>query len=398
MPSAPANMNADTAPHVFLVAGEPSGDNLGARLMAALKTMTGGRVTFSGIGGGAMTAEGLTSLFPIRELALMGFAEILPHLPRLIRRLNETAETVKRTRPDVVVTIDSPGFTLRLAKRLRGTGIPIVHYVAPQVWAWKPERAAELHGLVDHLMTLLPFEPPYFEKHGIPSTFVGHPVLESGAGHGNGDAFRQRHGLLPDAPLLCVLPGSRSSEVGRLLPVFGAAVDKLGGRYPGLSVIVPVAETVAALVSDESSGWTVPTIPVTDPIEKFDAFAACSAALTKSGTSTLELAISGVPMVVSYRMNPVTGYLAKRALQIPNVALINLLAGHTLVPELLQGDCNPDKLADALSRLLDDANLRDRQRSGFRDALAKLGGLTPPPSARAAKVVLEVVGQSAVAD
>jgi lipid-A-disaccharide synthase len=378
---------------VFLVAGEPSGDNLGARLMAGLKRQTGGAVRFSGIGGGAMVAEGLDSLFPIRELSLMGFAEILPHLPRLIRRLNETAETVRRTRPDAVVTIDSPGFTFRLAKRLRGTDIPIVHYVAPQVWAWKPERAAELKGLVDHLMTLLPFEPPYFEEHGIPCTFVGHPVLESGAGQGDGAAFRARHGLMPDSPLVCVLPGSRTSEVGRLLPVFGQALDRLGGRYPGLNVVVPVAETVAALVSDESAGWTVPTIPVTDAQEKFDAFAASSVALTKSGTSTLELALAGVPMVVSYRMNPVTGYLAKRALQIPHVALINLLAEHELVPELLQGDCEPGKLADALATLLENEPMRDRQRTGFRQALGKLGGLSPTPSDRAAKVVLDVIAQ-----
>jgi len=388
-----ANSNRADGPHVFLVAGEPSGDNLGGRLMAALTRLTNGAARFSGVGGSAMTAQGLDSLFPIRELALMGFAEVLPHLPRLIRRLNETADTVRRTRPDVVVTIDSPGFTFRLAKRLRGAGIPVVHYVAPQVWAWKPERAAELKDFVDHLMTLLPFEPPYFEKHGIPCTFVGHPVIESGAGRGDGNAFRARHDLTPDLPLVCVLPGSRTSEVGRLLPVFGQALDRLGGRYPGLNVVVPVAETVAALVSEESAGWAVPTIPVTDPAEKFDAFAACSVALTKSGTSTLELALSGVPMVVSYRMNPVTGYLAKRALQIPHVALINLLAGRMLVPELLQGDCEPGKLAEALGRLLDDEEARRQQRDGFREALDTLGGLSPPPSERAARVVLDVIAR-----
>ncbi|HSR72174.1 MAG TPA: lipid-A-disaccharide synthase, partial [Kiloniellales bacterium] len=217
----------DGAPLVFLVAGEPSGDLLGARLMAALEQESGGRARFAGVGGSAMTAAGLKSLYPMADLSHMGLAEVVPHLPRLIRRLGETVTAIARLRPDIVVTIDSPEFSFRVARSARRLGIPLVHYVAPQVWAWRPGRARRLAQRVDHLLVLLPFEPAFFERFGLACSFVGHSVLESGAARGDGAAFRRRHGLAESTPLVAVLPGSRGGEVRRLLPVFGPALARL---------------------------------------------------------------------------------------------------------------------------------------------------------------------------
>ena len=203
-------------PLIFVVSGEPSGDNLAGRLMGALKSETGGQVRFAGVGGPQSAAHGLESLFPMHELSLVGLAEVVPHLPRLVRRINQTAAAARELEPDVVVTVDSPGFGLRVAKKLRGTGIPVVHYVAPQLWAWRPGRAKSLAKRVDHIMALLPFEVPFFANYGIPCTYVGHPAIEAGAGNGDGEAFRKRHGLPSDAPVLCVVPGSRGGEVRRI--------------------------------------------------------------------------------------------------------------------------------------------------------------------------------------
>jgi lipid-A-disaccharide synthase len=234
-------------PLIFIVSGEASGDHLAGRLMAALKRKTGGRIRFAGIGGPQSESQGLESLFPMSELSVMGLAEVLPHLPRLIGRINETTAAVRRLKPDAVVTVDSPGFCLRLAHHLRGSGIPVIHYVAPQLWAWGPFRARKLKKRLTHIMALLPFEVPFFAKYGIPCTYVGHPAIDAGAAQGDGKAFRLRHGIAPDAPLLCVLPGSRAGEVRRMLPVFGDALRLLKDKYPGLSVVIPVVDSVADL-------------------------------------------------------------------------------------------------------------------------------------------------------
>jgi len=303
----PDNQPGEAGPLIFLIAGEASGDNLGARLMAALKRRMGNRVRFAGVGGTAMAREGLGSLFPMGELSLMGLAEILPHLPRLLRRLGETAAEVARLRPRVVVTIDSPEFSFRVARRIADLGIPRVHYVAPQVWAWRAGRARKLAGTVDHLMALLPFEPPYFEDAGLPCDFVGHPVIEAGVDRGDGAAFRARHGIAPEATVISVLPGSRHTEVRRLLPVFAGAVELLTRERPDLAVAVATVEAVRDEVTAAVRAWSRPGIVVTDPAEKYDAFAASRAAIAKSGTVTLELALAGVPMVVCYKVCAITG-------------------------------------------------------------------------------------------
>ena len=264
MTDTPLDDEAEAGPLVFLIAGEASGDNLAGRLMAALKRRTGGRVRFAGVGGGAMAREGLARLFPIGELSLMGLAEILPHLPRLLRRLRETVAEIERLRPQVVVTVDSPEFSFRVARRSAHLGIPRVHYVAPQVWAWRPGRARKLVGTIDRLLALLPFEPRYFEDAGLPCSFVGHPVVESGADRGDGAAFRARHGIAPAATLLSVLPGSRHTEVRRLVPVFERALGLLARDHPDLIVAVATVEAVREEVAAAVRNWRLPCLVVTD--------------------------------------------------------------------------------------------------------------------------------------
>jgi lipid-A-disaccharide synthase len=379
-------------PLIFVVSGEASGDNLAGRLMAALKAETGGRVRFAGVGGSQSAVHGLESLFPMRELSVMGLAEVLPHLPRLIKRLNETAAAVHALNPDVIVTVDSPGFCLRLAHKTRGTGIPIVHYVAPQLWAWRPGRARKLAKRVDHLMALLPFEVPFFANYGIPCTYVGHSAIESGAARGDGLAFRKRHDLPADVPLLCVVPGSRSGEVRRILPVFSEALRLLKEKHPDLRVVIPVAASAADEVDALTKDWPLPVIQVAEAEERYDAFAACDAAMTKSGTVTLELALAQVPMVVAYRVSAATAFLIRRmGVDVEHASLVNLLAGHAVVPELLQEDCTADRLAAAVDELLRSEEAREAQREGFREVLKVLGEATPPPSERAAKVVLDAI-------
>ncbi len=381
-----------TGPTLFLVAGEASGDLIGARLMAALKRRTGGAVRFAGIGGERMAAEGLDSLFPMRELSLMGLVEILPRARHLLRRIRQTAEAVLDLRPDAVVGIDSPGFNLRLAARLAGQGILRIHFVAPQVWAWRPGRAARIARQVDHLMTLLPFEPPYFTVHGLDCTFTGHPVVENGAGTGDRDRFRSGHGIPADAPLLCVLPGSRGAEVERLSPVFGQTVERLAASHAELRAVIVAAPAVADQVRAATASWSVPTIIVEGDSAKYDAFAACDAALAASGTVTLELALAGVPTVVAYRVNAVTAWLGRRLIRIPYVALANVVLGRKSVPEFLQEECRTDLLEPALATLLDDPEAAAAQRRDCAEVARLVGQGGPPPSDRAAEAVLKVIG------
>lgn len=378
---------------IYLVAGEASGDVLGARLLAALR----GRdpaLRFAGIGGERLAEQGLASLFPMRELALMGLIEVLPNIRRLARRLDETVADITARRPGVVVTIDSPGFTLRLARRIRPLGIPVVHYVAPQIWAWRPGRVAKIKAAVDHILCLLPFEPVIFEAARIPASFVGHPVLESGVDAGDGARFRQAHGLAPEAPLLVVMPGSRRMEVKRLLPVFGAALRLIAPRVPGLVVALPVSAVVAEAVRAGVQGWPGQIILVTDLAEKHDAFAAArahGAGLIKSGTSSLEMAVAGVPHLVAYKVNPITAAIIRRLVRVKFASLVNLLAERAVVPEYLQQDATPEALAHGLAALLLDPTAAAAQRAGFDEMLAKLRPAEGLPSAAAAAVVLRML-------
>ncbi|MBV9784041.1 MAG: lipid-A-disaccharide synthase [Acidisphaera sp.] len=376
---------------IYLVAGEHSGDVLGARLMAALR-LRRSDLEFCGVGGPRMAALGLTPLFPMSELAVMGLLEVLPRLRRLRRLLADAAADIAARRPDLVVTIDSPGFALRLLRRITPLGVKRVHYVAPQVWAWRERRVRSFPGLWERLLCLLPFEPAFFAGHGLPARFVGHPVLESGAGCGDAARFRVVHGLSADAPVVVLMPGSRRTEVGRLLPVYGAALGLLRRRIPGLVAVVPAAAAVADRVRAAAASWAVRPVIVTELADKHDAYAAAGAALTKSGTSTLELALAGVPMAVTYRVNPLTAAIARRLIRVPHVAMVNLLAERLVVPELLQDECTPERLASTLETLLTDAVAAEAQRAAFAGVLARL---RPPsgelPSEAAALAVLEML-------
>ncbi len=374
---------------IYLIAGEASGDRLGARLMQAIATRQP-NIRFAGIGGAQMAAQGLDSLFPMQDLALMGLLEVLPQLYHLRQRLHQTVADIAARQPNVVVTIDSPGFTLRVLRAIGSLGIQRIHYVAPQVWAWRESRVRHYPGLWDQLLCLLPFEPPFFARHGLPATFVGHPVLESGADHGDAARFRAAHGIAPTARIMTIMPGSRRTEVSRLLPVLGAALQRLQGVIP----VVPVAASVADAVRQGTHTWNPLPVLVTGEQDKYDAFAASAAALTKSGTSTLEVAMAGVPMVVAYRVNPLSAAIAKRLVTVRYASVINLLADREVIPELIQQACTPDALAKAMQALLHDPAKAAAQRAACAEALAMLRSPAGLPSDAAAAAVLDLIGRT----
>ncbi len=386
----------EDAPLFFIIAGEASGDLLGARLIAALRERLGKAVRFHGIGGEGMLREELQAIFPMRDIALIGIAEILPHLPLLLRRIRETVAAVKTARPVAVITIDTPTFSYQVARRLKGSGIPVIHYVAPQVWAWKPRRARKLARVNDLLLTLLPFEPPIFEKEGLPAIAVGHTAIESGAGVGDGPHFRERHNIPPLSPVIAMLPGSRHSETSRLLPVFEKALALLKARYPRLHAVVPTVSGVEEEVRAATANWPVPTIVVKNDDEKWDALSASEIAVVASGTATVEVARAGLPMVVTYQVNPVTAWLLRRMLNIRYVALVNVILNREVLPELLQENCNPKMLADTLIGLLQDPTAREVQKREVKEALLQLGEGDEPPSRRAASAILEFLEKRAL--
>lgn len=392
-------MSEDDAPLIYLMAGEASGDVLGAGLMRSLKAMTGGRVRFAGLGGDAMAAEGLESLFPISEMAVMGIVEILPKAPKLLRRVRETAEDAWRRQPAAVVSIDSKAFTMRVQKRLHklragagGQGPKLIHWVPPTVWAWRPGRAKSIARHLDHLLTLFPFEPPYFEAHGLDTTFVGHPAVGQPAG--NGAAFRGRFRLPKGAPVLGVMPGSRPGEVKSLLPVFREVVARLAGRYQSLQVVIPTVPLVADAILEETKDWRAPVTVVQDPRYKYDAFAACTVALAASGTVTLELTLAGVPTVVAYRVNAVSAAIARRLIDPDAIVLTNKLLGRRVIPQFIQEDCTADRLTVAVERLFDDPRARAEQGAASEAIRGLLKVGDEDPADRAARAVLKAAGLS----
>jgi lipid-A-disaccharide synthase len=374
-------------PLIYLIAGEQSGDILGGRLMQAIRAQRPD-VTFAGVGGGTMAAQGLNSLFDMRDLSLMGLVEVVPRLPRLRSLFNRTVADIRSRRPAVVVTIDSPGFTLRVQKAVGAGGPKRVHYVAPQVWAWRPGRVKHYPGLWDDLLCLLPFEVPFFSSHDLPARFVGHPVLESGADQGNAERFRRRHAIGPQVRVMTIMPGSRPSEVSRLLPVLEATLAKLSEP---LVPVVPLAGPVEDIVRERTAEWPIQPILVSDPAEKFDAFAASAVALTKSGTSTLELAMADVPMLVTYQVNPISAWAGRHLIKVKYASIINLVLDRPVVPELIQEQGRPVFLAAELRRLLNDPAAAAAQRAGFREALGMLRSPAGAPSDSAAAAILSLL-------
>lgn len=386
-------VSPSSSPLVWILAGEASGDVLGARLMHALRARVPD-MRFAGVGGVRMQEEGLVSLFPMRDLAVMGLVEVLPRVRQLSARLDEAAQDIAAQKPDLVITIDSPGFALRLLKKISGLGISRVHYVAPQVWAWRQKRVKEFPGLWEELLCLLPFEEKFFGKHGLKTRFVGHPVLQSGAKDGDAARFRNRHGLPDSAKILVLMPGSRRSEAPRLLPVFGQMLRLLKTSMPDVVPVVPVSPVVASVVERATQDWPIKPVIVTDIHDKHDAFAAAGAALTKSGTSTLELALAGVPMAVTYRVNPITAFFARRLIKVPFVAMVNLLAGRAVVPELLQEQCRAYVLAREVQILFENTDVAQAQKQAFATVLHGLEGPQGQlPADAAAEAVLEVLNR-----
>lgn len=377
---------------VMLVAGEPSGDAIGAELMTALRKAHPG-IVLTGVGGPAMRRQGLTSLFDIADLTVMGIREVLPRLAGIFRRMGEVAAFALRTKPDAVVLIDSGDFNHRVAKRIRKRDrtIPLIKYVSPQVWASRPGRAKALARSFDEVLCLLPFEPAFFAKYGLPATFVGHPVAERAFLMTGGEALRVRLGIPAEGKLLCVLPGSRRAEVKYLLQPFRETVARVVARVPGLHCVLPLVPGVAARVREGCHDWPAPLHFVEGDADKFAAFDASDAALAASGTVATELAVAGCPMIVGYRMGNLTVAIWRRLIKVKYATIANLILDREAVPEFLQQDLKPEPMADALVRLLTDREAAAAQRRDLASAADALGINDLKPASRAAERVLAVI-------
>lgn len=389
-------MNAQSPIRLFLACGEPSGDILAAELVTALRALTDRPIELMGVGGENLQGVGLTSLFPMQELSVMGLAEVLPRIPNLLKRINQTANAAIAAGPDMVLSVDSPDFAFRVQKRIarKAPELTRVHFVAPTVWAWRQGRARAMAEFLDAVLTLLPFEPAFFEGVGLPAIHVGHPVIDRGQAYaGDAPRFRAERGIADDAPVLIVLPGSRSGEIKRLLPVFGETVARLAADHPGLEVVVPTLshhrDTIEAAVAE----WPVRTHVTVGEADKWAAFHTGTAALAASGTVSLELTVARCPAVIAYKVNPLTGFLLKRMVKVDYASITNLILEEPVLPELLQDQCTADKITPAVHALLSDEGVRGRQLNRFDAALKRLGEGGPPPAARAAQAVLDLLPQ-----
>lgn len=374
---------------VFLIATEESGDRLGSALMKVLRQRLGDGVQFVGVGGRTMAREGLESLFPIEELSIVGFAAVVQQLPKILRLIRQTAEAVLDAAPEALVVIDSPDFTHRVARRVRAKNpaIPVIDYVSPQLWAWRPGRARTMLGYVDHVLGLLPFEPEEYRKlGGPPCSYVGHPLVEQLSSlRPNPEEHARRDGA---PPVLLVLPGSRRSEVRHHLDVFGATLGRLQAEGRAFELMLPTMPHLEATVREGIANWPVKPQIVIGENERRAAFRIARAALAKSGTVTLELALSGIPMVTAYRVSAIEAFILRRAIRVSSVILANLVIGKDVIPEFLQEECTPDKLAPALHDVLTDSPLRRQQVEAFAqlDQIMSTGNRSP--SVLAADVVL----------
>jgi lipid-A-disaccharide synthase len=385
----PARATAKVGRKIFLIATEESGDRLGASLMKVLRQRLGGAVRFEGVGGQSMAREGLTSLFPIEQLSIMGLAAVVKQLPMLLRRIRETATAVTEGSPDILVIIDSPDFTHRVARRVRARdpAIPIIDYVSPSVWAWRQGRARAMRGYVDHVLALLPFEPEAYRRlRGPPCSYVGHPLIEQIGGLRPSAEERKRREEQP--PVLLVLPGSRRSEIKHHMTVFGETLGRLQGERGPFELILPTMPHLQEAIAEGVKSWPVQPRIVVGENEKKAAFRIAYAAFAKSGTATLELAIAGVPMVAAYKGGAVETWIVRSMIRLNSVILANLVIGEDVVPEFIQQDCTPEKLLPALRDVLEDSPLRRRQLEAFAKIDAIMSTGNQPPSVRAADIVL----------
>ena len=380
----------------FLIAGEPSGDNLGGALMAGL-TQINPAAEFLGVGGPAMAAEGLESRFPMDELSLMGIWEVLPKYRALKARIAETARAVAKARPDALITIDSPDFCLRVARAARALApdLRTIHYVAPSVWAWRAGRARKMAEVIDHVLAILPFEPPLMRAAGMGCDFVGHPIVaEPVADKAEAAAFRAANDIAPDAPLILCLPGSRRSEVGRLGPRFDEALMRLRDRVPEVRVVIPTVSGVSGLVRDMARRWPTAPVVVESPEERRAAFAAADLALAASGTVSLDLAANDVPMVIGYDVAPLSRLIIGLLLKTDTVTLVNLVSETRVVPEFLGRACQPGPMSQALFRLIEHPAERAEQVAAMELTMQRLGRGGEAPGLRAARSVLGAISSA----
>jgi lipid-A-disaccharide synthase len=384
---------------LMLVAGEPSGDQLGAQLMEALKSVSsemGVRIRIVGVGGDAMTRAGLDSLYPLDATSVMGLREVVPRIPEILRRVQRAIDFALETRPDLVLLIDSPDFTHRIAQGLKRTDptIRTANYPPPQVWASRAYRARKMARYMDAVLAILPFEIQFFERYGIEAHFVGFPIIERKALVTGGDEFRKRHGIPADAKLLAVLPGSRRNEIRFILPQFKGAVGLLARDFKNLVTVIPTVGHVANALRKGTENWPTPLHIVEGDKEKFAAFDAADAAIAKSGTVTSELALSRTPMVVGYRAGWLTYALARPLMNVDFITIVNLVLKREAIPELTQIDCAPKPIAAALRPYLDkNSPERAAQLEAIEEALSALGESAETPSIRAARVVMELASR-----
>jgi lipid-A-disaccharide synthase len=374
----------------MMVAVEPSADSLGAALARTLRARLGGSLRLIGVGGPKLAAEGLVSAFDPSALAVVGAFNALFAYPEVLRGARRLGELVRAERPDVAILIDAWGFNLRVARALRAADprLPLIKYVAPQVWATRPGRARTLARAVDHLLTIHSFDAGYFEREGLATTFVGNPVLDRDFSSADPSRFRDSIGAGPNTPILLLLPGSRLGEIERLLPAFQAAVDRLKSERPDLRLVIGVADSVADRVALKLREWRHEPVVVRSESGRLDAMRAATVALACSGTVTTELALAGCPMVVAYRLDPITHLIAKRLIRTPYITLFNVAVGAFVAPERVQYACNGPQLAADISRLLDNPDIRTRQIGAQSAALGVMrGGIASPIDAAADAVI-----------
>lgn len=383
---------------IFLIAGEASGDLLGSKLIKELKAQLAAKnqhAEFIGVGGKLMQEQGLISIFPMEELSIMGFAEVVPHLKKILRRIAQTAEVIVKEKPNFVITIDSPDFCFRVMKKLQNFhAAKKIHLIAPSVWAYREGRAEKISKLYNLLLAILPFEPPYFEKYGLKTVFIGHPITENAPDFGrkellNSD-FRQKYSIKKNDVVICITPGSRNGEVKKIFPEFIGAVNLLSEKFPNLKVVIPLVDKTRDIVCEMSSELKTEYFLI-EKEEKNAAFFASDFALAKSGTNTVELSLYRIPMIVAYKINVLTHFLVKRMVKIKYANLVNLILNKELIPEMLQDNCNSAKISVVLEELISDRNHAQKQITESAAALKMMGlGSSESPSHKAASEILKL--------
>lgn len=376
---------------IYIIVGEESGDILAAPLMVELKKQLKD-VEFLGIGGKRMQKEGLKSLFPMQELSVMGIAEVLPKLPKLINRINQTVADVEKQNPDIIITVDSPDFCFRVIKKVKSRkkiNAIAVHYVAPSVWAWRAGRAKKIAKFLDHIFTLLPFEPPYFEKEGLKSSFVGHPMVENPEITGaDANYFRQKYGFNDNDRIISILAGSRNSELKYMLPIFSEAIEKIKDIDKNIKIISPTLPNIEDKVKDAFEKLGV--LIITD--DKYSAFKASELAIATSGTVALELAVLGTPTIIGYKVGYISSKLAKLLVKTKYVSLPNIILQKEVIPELLLEGCTAGRIVKETEQLLTKQVLQAKQKQHFKTIEQQLTQLMP--SKEIAKIIKEIAVNS----